>query len=132
MATFNERLKELRKEKNVTLEQMAKDLETTKATLSRYENGLRDPKTEITNKFAEYFNVSVDYLMGKTNVRDIDKKIKFDVDSDLNTLYKKIMSLGKDKVLLVNEFADIVNNGIIDKDRFKLLIDMIKSPQKKE
>lgn len=48
MAKFNERLRELRLKKNISLEKMAKDLGTTKATLSRYENGLRDPKTEVT------------------------------------------------------------------------------------
>ena len=72
MAKFNERLRELRLKKNISLEKMAKDLGTTKATLSRYENGLRDPKTEVTKKFAEYFGVSVDYLIGNTDKPNIE------------------------------------------------------------
>lgn len=54
MATFSDRLRELRKERNVTLEELAKILGTTKATLSRYENNLREPKAEFVEMLANY------------------------------------------------------------------------------
>ncbi len=69
METLATRLKELRKEKGYTLEQMANDLNTTKVTLSRYENGTREPKGETLNVLSDYFNVSIDYLFGKTDAR---------------------------------------------------------------
>lgn len=69
METLATRLKELRKEKGYTLEQMANDLNTTKVTLSRYENGTREPKSETLNVLSDYFNVSIDYLFGKTDER---------------------------------------------------------------
>lgn len=65
MITFGQRLRELRTEKNITLEKLAEELQTTKATLSRYENNLRDPKGEFIEKVAQYFNVPVDYLLGR-------------------------------------------------------------------
>ena len=74
METLAIRLKELRKEKGYTLEQMAQDLNTTKVTLSRYENGTREPKSETLNQLSNYFNVSIDYLFGKTDERIIPTK----------------------------------------------------------
>ncbi|MFR3499867.1 MAG: helix-turn-helix domain-containing protein, partial [Paraclostridium bifermentans] len=62
METLAFRLRELRKEKGLTLEQMANDLNTTKVTLSRYENGTREPKSEMLSQLSDYFNVSIDYL----------------------------------------------------------------------
>ncbi len=51
------------KEKGYTLEEMAKDLNTTKVTLSRYENGTREPKSETLNQLSDYFNVSINYFI---------------------------------------------------------------------
>ncbi|WP_052356624.1 helix-turn-helix domain-containing protein [[Clostridium] dakarense] len=67
MEIFSNRLKSLRKEKGLTLEEMAKDLGTTKVTLSRYENGVREPKVETLITLANYFNVSTDYLFARTD-----------------------------------------------------------------
>lgn len=72
MATFSQRMRELRKEKNITLEKLAEMLKTTKATLSRYENGKRIPNIEFVEELAKIFNVSVDYLLGKTDIRNLD------------------------------------------------------------
>ncbi len=58
------RIKELRKEKNLTLEQVGKDMNLATNTISRYETGKREPKLETWNKLAEYFNVPTFYLMG--------------------------------------------------------------------
>jgi len=69
MATFAERLKQLRKEKDLTIEQLASNLGSAKSTISRYENG-REPKADILQLLAEYFNVSVDYLLGKTDIKE--------------------------------------------------------------
>ncbi|MZK53144.1 helix-turn-helix domain-containing protein [Clostridium beijerinckii] len=69
MATFSERLKELRIEQNITLDKLSEILETTKATLSRYENNLREPRAEFVEKCANHFNVSVDYILGRTDIK---------------------------------------------------------------
>ncbi len=74
MATFSDRLNILRKEKGITLDALAKELETTKSTLSRYENNLREPKAEFVNKLASFFNCSVDYLLGKTDIPNTEHK----------------------------------------------------------
>lgn len=76
MATFSERLKHLRKEKNITLEELAENINTTKSTLSRYENGKREPKMYFVERLSDYFDVSTDYLLGKTDERNPANKIK--------------------------------------------------------
>lgn len=60
------RLKELRKEKGLSQLQLATDLHTTQNTISRYETGEREPGIAELIKIADYFNVSVDYLIGRT------------------------------------------------------------------
>ena len=64
---FGLRLKQLRKEKGITLDALADSIGTTKTTLSRYENGTRSPKISILTKLAEYFKVDVTWLSGLDN-----------------------------------------------------------------
>lgn len=80
------RLKDLRKEKNITLVAMSKELEIPRSTLNRYENGDSEPKQETWEKLADYFDVSVGYIMGISNQRfdpekelEITRKIFFDI-----------------------------------------------------
>ena len=58
------RIKELRKEKNLTLKELGQKVGMANNTLSQYETGKREPKLETWNKLAEYFNVPTSYLMG--------------------------------------------------------------------
>ncbi len=60
------RLKELRKKKGMSQLRLATELNTTQNTISRYETGEREPGIDELIKIAEYFNVSVDYLIGRT------------------------------------------------------------------
>ena len=58
------RIKELRLEAGLTQEQLAKEVEITRQAISQYEKTNRQPKAEIAQKLADYFNVSVTYLQG--------------------------------------------------------------------
>ena len=60
------RLKELRKKRKISQLKLALDLNINQNTISRYENLERQADYETLIKFAEYFNVSVDYLLGRT------------------------------------------------------------------
>ena len=64
------RLKELRKKKGISQLRLATELNTTQNTISRYETGEREPGIAELIKIADYFNVSVDYLLGRTNNPD--------------------------------------------------------------
>lgn len=64
------RLKFLREEKNLTQGDIAKLLNITIAAYSYYENEKRDMTPDTIIKLAEYFNVSTDYLLGKSDIRN--------------------------------------------------------------
>lgn len=67
------RLKEIRKAKGVSQLKLAIDLNTNQNTISRYETGEREPGISELIKIADYFNISVDYLLERTENPRINK-----------------------------------------------------------
>ena len=67
------RLKELRKERNITQLKLAMDLNMCQNTISRYENEVREASYKELILLADYFNVSIDYLLGRSNTRTFVK-----------------------------------------------------------
>ena len=67
MSTFADRLKECRKNINKTQRDIAYDLGISEGGYQNYELGNREPKIETLNKIADYFDVSLDYLTGRSN-----------------------------------------------------------------
>ncbi len=63
------KLKELRKEKGISQLKLAMDLSMNQNTISRYETEERQADYETLIKIADYFNVSIDYLLGRTENR---------------------------------------------------------------
>ncbi len=61
------RLRELRKKSGISQLKLALDLNTNQNTISRYETGEREPGIVELIKIADYFNVSVDYLIERTD-----------------------------------------------------------------
>ena len=61
------RLKELRKSKGVSQLKLALDLNTSQNTISRYDTGEREPGIHELIMIADYFNVSLDYLLERTD-----------------------------------------------------------------
>lgn len=66
-----ERLRELRVAAGLSQEQLAGVLLLHKSTISLYENGRREPDAETMQRIAQYFHVSVDYLLGRTNAQGL-------------------------------------------------------------
>lgn len=62
-----ERIRNLREDRDLTQDDIAKFLNCTQACYSNYENGRREVPTEVWNMLADFYNVSVDYLLGRTN-----------------------------------------------------------------
>ena len=68
MADFGTILRLLRKEKGLSQQELADALKVSKSSISMYERGERQPQsTETWELFADYFNVDIDYLMGRTD-----------------------------------------------------------------
>lgn len=67
MSKFPVRLKELREEKRLLSKEFAKIMNVEPATISNWENGNRFPKDDVLIKIADYFDCSIDYLLGRTD-----------------------------------------------------------------
>lgn len=67
------RIKLLREELGLKQEELAKKLSVSPSAIGMYERDLREPNNELTLRIANFFNVSIDYLLGKTDIRNYDK-----------------------------------------------------------
>jgi transcriptional regulator with XRE-family HTH domain len=68
MATFSERLRELRTQYDYSQQDLADKMGATKQMISQYERGVRKPDLDTLTALCDIFNVSSDYLMGKSDV----------------------------------------------------------------
>lgn len=99
---FANRIKTLRENIGLTQIELAKQFNITSRTISQYERGLRTPDFSLLNQFANYFDVSVDYLLGRTNVKNTKN------DSPYNELIYKIDSLSADNKKRLEHFVDFL------------------------
>ena len=67
---FNRIIKLLRKERGITQKQAAEDLGVSQALLSHYEKGIRECGLDFVVRVADYYNVSCDYLLGRSAERN--------------------------------------------------------------
>lgn len=67
------RIRDLREDADITQVRIAKILNCSQRVYSNYERGDIDIPTEILIKLADYHNVSVDYILGRTNKREMNK-----------------------------------------------------------
>ena len=73
--SFKTRLKQLRKERNINQRELSECIKVAPSTISMYENGQREPNFEVLEVLADFFNVDMNYLLGKT-----DKTTKLIID----------------------------------------------------
>jgi transcriptional regulator with XRE-family HTH domain len=99
-----DKIRELRTEKNMSQKDLAeKILNLTQQTISKYENGQLEPDIATLNAIADYFNVSTDYLFGRTKIKSYefskdlyDVIVKLELDRDLlNKVIKFIEMIEK-------------------------------------
>lgn len=81
---LSKRIKQLRKEKGIYQKELAEYLGVSRPTITQYESGTRKPDPDTLKKIATFFNVSLDYLLGRTNERQpADKIILNDKNKDI-------------------------------------------------
>lgn len=109
---FGDRLKILRLEKNMTQDELAKILNTGKASISHYESNRRIPDLNTIEQLSEFFNVSIDYLSGKSNIRNpYDNK-----DENINNIDGDIAAhldgkeFSEDDKKQILSFIDFINS----------------------
>lgn len=118
---MSNRLKELRKRNHLTLEELGHNVGMLNSTLSQYENGKRNPNSEILEKLANFFNVSVPYVLGAYSKKEILEVLK---NSYISESKKTSLSYSM-KISKISYNVDLIciAKGLIpyDEPKFNLL-----------
>ena len=111
------RLKYLRTERGENLEKVAEYLNVSIQTISNYENEKRDMTPDTIIKLAEYFGVSTDYLLGKSDIRNPENTDLDKLQIGLST--KDYSNISDDQIKQIEDFAKFVlkDNKKEDKEK---------------
>ncbi|MBQ9902496.1 MAG: helix-turn-helix transcriptional regulator [Clostridia bacterium] len=109
---FADRLFSLRKENNLTRQKVSDSLGITRAALEYYEKGKRTPDVNMIAKMASYYGVSTDYLLGCSDARSSDDKIRIACDvTGLDEKHIITLQLAKKEKQLSDQ-VDLIDNHI--------------------
>lgn len=114
MATFGERLKHLRSKNNLNQDELASKINKKKDSISKYEHNKAFPEMPILIKIADYFKVSIDYLLGRSDIRQIKEEITND-ELNLINIYKELDPNTKKEVV---EFIKFKQSQITQNAKF--------------
>lgn len=105
---FGKKLRELRKEGNVGQKELAGYLNVSISTISNYENNVHSPDLDTLCKLADFFQVSIDYLMDRTKYRySLDYlNGKFNDGSDISALINTIVRLESQSQQEIHNFVN--------------------------
>lgn len=101
--TFGNILKKIRQENNMTQDELAKKIDTSRSNIANYENGKNMPSIDILEKIASLFNCTTDYLLGKTDIRNIEEDFRF-------AYHKETEGLSEEEIKEALEFYKLVKN----------------------
>jgi transcriptional regulator with XRE-family HTH domain len=121
MTAFNERFRELRKKKGLSQRELANVLHMSNSTVAMYETGKRQPDFESLEKIADFFNVDIDYLLGRKDtthrivevhpeyyenetVRAITDRLR--TNPEYGLLFKAAADLKPEDIELVQKFIE--------------------------
>ena len=68
--SFGDNLKKIRQDCNLTQEELAKKINTSRSNIANYENNKNMPSIDVLSKLSEILDCSIDYLLGKTNEKN--------------------------------------------------------------
>lgn len=120
--SFSKRFKELREGKGLSQEELSKKLNIPRTSVTHYEsNDERMPKQQRLNEIADFFGVSVDYLVGRTNKKELNKEEKSFLSDIENT--ENPLSIDD----LINKYTLTVDDKLATKDEIEGAIAFIRS-----
>lgn len=117
--TFNERLKELRERRGLSQVALADKLGVSKSAVSMYERGERNPDFETLEIIADFFNVDMNYLLGK------DDGSTYYLDPEAAEMAKEIFEDPNLRILF-----DASRK--VSKEDLQLVVDMVKRLKKED
>lgn len=99
MANFGEKLRKLRQEKKLSLDEMAEATNSSKSFLWELEKGTKNPSAEKLAELAKFFGVTLDYLMDKEDSRSLDTATE---------IFNRVNNLSLEDQEKVNQFIKIM------------------------
>jgi len=118
MKTYGERIAELREKHQLTQEELAKQLSISRASLSHYEKNRRVPDYDTVKKIADFFQVTVDYLIGRTDH-------PHSVPNENIQLFEKSLELSDEKIL--EKFTLMVDGRELTPEEAKRFIAFVRA-----
>lgn len=106
------------KSKGITLEETAKALNLTRQTLTKYRDGENAPDVVILGRMADYFGVSTDYLLGRTETKTPNELVQASV-TDLG-----ISEISAQNIRTITRSGNNINI-LFESDEFKVIVEML-------
>jgi transcriptional regulator with XRE-family HTH domain len=126
MSSLGKRIATLREEKGYSQAELAKFLSLSQSAIAMYEKDNRNPDPEIINRIASFFDVSTDYLLGRTDERRpaekvIEEAISDDAElleffqdlkqrDDLQLLFKQVKPLSQNTIKRIIKYIKMVED----------------------
>ena len=126
MAEIKDRIVSLRNEKNITQSQLAEELNISPSAIGMYEQGRRKPSYELLEEICDYFNVDMDYLMGRSDIKNrYQAGLKYDWENKKEEKENNIFSqLTNEELAKLEKFKNMSTvmfmnegNDISDEDK---------------
>ena len=115
LMTFGEKVRQLRKRKKLTQEQLAELIGTHESHIGRYEKDQSAPSAPALKKLAKVFNVSVDYLLFEKEETSLSVKIS---DTELLEQFEELDKMDDEKRTLVKRIISMA----INEDKIKQMV----------
>jgi len=118
---LGDRLKELREEKKLTRDELAGRLNVSYSAVSKYETNVRFPDKGTLIRLSDFFDVSVDYLLGRSNIRETAEKLLINsgerfMAGDSRGFYKTVEDLSPEALEELEKFREYVQHKYRKKD----------------
>ena len=127
MATFGERFKQLRLQKGLTQDKLAHSFSLNKSSISRYEKDSQIPENPALQDFADFFDVSMDYLLGRSDVQNLSSNEQYEPvltqknERDIGKLLNQTLKMIK------SQDAIMLDGDILDEEDLEILAKSIKA-----
>ncbi len=105
MSKFSDRLKSLRQARGLSQQKLADILEISKSSINMYERGEREPGLDMLETIADFFNVDMDYLHGKTNIPNNSLFLRWNNQKDTESLPSNIRPVQTKRFPMLGEIA---------------------------
>ena len=107
---MSSRLRELRNEKRLTLRELSEQLNISYSNIAMIERGERNFTSDTLMMFANFFNVSTDYLLGKTDDRNATASAAPELEGVKLALYNQTEELTEEQLQDVLKFVEFIKN----------------------